>query len=287
MKHILVTGANKGIGLGIVQRILTEHWETFVHLGSRDRERGEAARRGLVDAHPEWAERLAVVTLDVTRDESVRAAASAMGDQTLYGLVNNAGIGFGIDDLSTILDVNVRGIRRVCESFAGRLESGGRIVNVTSAAGPMFVAKCSAARQQFLIDPAITWEALEGFMAECLSLDANDGYEGAGLAPKDHYGISKACANAYTQILARERPNLGVNAVTPGFIATDLTTPFAEARGQTPQEMGMKTPYEGALAPTHLLFAELEGSGRYYGSDAVRSPLDKYRGPGDPPYTGD
>jgi hypothetical protein len=28
------------------------------------------------------------------------------------------------------------------------------------------------------------------------------------------------------------------------------------------------------------------GSGQYYGSDCVRSPFDKYRSPGDPPYTG-
>ena len=33
-----------------------------------------------------------------------------------------------------------------------------------------------------------------------------------------------------------------------------------------------------------LLFDELEGSGGYYGSDAVRSPLDQYRAPGSPPF---
>lgn len=33
--------------------------------------------------------------------------------------------------------------------------------------------------------------------------------------------------------------------------------------------------------------AVLEGSGRYYGSDGLRSPLDRYRSPGDPPYQGD
>ena len=87
--------------------------------------------------------------------------------------------------------------------------------------------------------------------------------------------------------LARENPELKVNAVTPGFIATDLTTPFAEARGQTPQEMGMKTPHEGATATLHLLFGALEGNAWYYGSDAERSPLHRYRAPGDPPYTGE
>ena len=38
------------------------------------------------------------------------------------------------------------------------------------------------------------------------------------------------------------------------------------------------------VAPLFLLFGDPEGNGRYYGSDGVRSPLDCYRGPGDPPY---
>jgi hypothetical protein len=43
-------------------------------------------------------------------------------------------------------------------------------------------------------------------------------------------------------------------------------------------------------SPIHLLMAkEMEDipTGRYYGSDAIRSPLDVYRGPGDPPYEPD
>jgi carbonyl reductase 1 len=46
------------------------------------------------------------------------------------------------------------------------------------------------------------------------------------------------------------------------------------------------------VAPLYLLFGEdlphpEVNKGRYYGSDAVRSPIDVYRGPGDPPYVGD
>ena len=37
----------------------------------------------------------------------------------------------------------------------------------------------------------------------------------------------------------------------------------------------------------HLLIANgLQGNGRYYGSDAKRSPLDRYRSPGSPEYDG-
>lgn len=91
----------------------------------------------------------------------------------------------------------------------------------------------------------------------------------------------------YNHLVAREHPSLIVNACTPGFIETDLTRPMAARSGRTPEQMGMKPPKEGTLAAMKLLFGDVATSGRYYGSDGVRSPLHKYRAPGDPPYTGD
>jgi NAD(P)-dependent dehydrogenase (short-subunit alcohol dehydrogenase family) len=109
----------------------------------------------------------------------------------------------------------------------------------------------------------------------------------AGLGDGNAYGLSKACANTYTQRLALEHPNLRINACTPGFIETDLTRHYAESQGKTPAELGMKSPAEGARCPLYLLFGELDGNGHYYGSDAKRSPLDRYRSPGTPAYTGE
>ena len=46
-------------------------------------------------------------------------------------------------------------------------------------------------------------------------------------------------------------------------------------------------PEKGTLAPLYCLMEnENLTTGCYYGSDGVRSPLDRYRGPGDPPYEG-
>ena len=47
-----------------------------------------------------------------------------------------------------------------------------------------------------------------------------------------------------------------------------------------------KDPKEGAASTLALLFNDLEGNGRYYGSDAVRSPLHVIRNPGEPAFTG-
>jgi len=294
MRRILVTGANKGIGLAIVTAILDEHDDTFVFLGSRDPGRGRDARQGLIDEHPGWSDRVEVVELDVSSDASVAAAAKQVAASTgddatpLYGVVNNAGIGLGASDRRAVLEVNTLGVRRVCEAFLPLVRpADGRIVNVTSAAGPNFVHACSPERQRFFLDPTVTWPQLKAFIDECLSLDDAAAFEAAGLGDGAAYGLSKACANTYTLLLAREHPGLRINACTPGFIETDLTRPYAESQHKEPEDLGMKPPSAGARAPMFLLFGEPEGSGRYYGSDAERSPLDRYRSPGDPPYTGE
>ena len=284
MRRILVTGGNKGIGLAIATAILDQQADTFVYLGARDRARGEAAVAGLVTAHAAWKERLAVLALDVAAEASVAAAAGQV--EELHGIVNNAGINAA--DMAAVLHTNVLGIHRVCEAFLPHLErAGGRIVNVTSASGPLFVATCSAERQRFFLDASLSWPALRTFVEECLALAGDPAaLREKGLADAEPYGLSKACANLYTMILAREHPSLHVNACTPGFIDTDLTRQFLGASGKTAAELGMKTPADGAKAPLHVLFGTLEGNGRFYGSDAQRSPLDRYRAPGSPAFVG-
>ena len=287
----MVTGANKGIGLALAREILRQHADTFVWLGSRSVERGREAVAGLIAENRAWADRLRLLELDVTSDASVaRAVAEVAARGTpLHGLVNNSGIGATGGTLATVLDVNTLGIHRVSTAFVPLLDrAGGRIVNITSASGPNFVSRCSAAWQTFFVDPNVEWTQLEAFIGECLALgDDKAAFAAKGLDEGEPYGLSKACANSYTMFLARTHPSLRVNACTPGFIATDMTRPYATSSGKTPEELGMKPPVAGTVAPMFLLFGEPEGNGRYYGSDAKRSPLDRYRSPGSEPYTGD
>jgi len=292
MRRILVTGANKGVGLAIAEAILSEHGDSFVYLGSRNAARGRAALTELERAHPAWRGRLEVASIDVADDASVAAAAQRVSEslrgEKLYGIVNNAGIGGGPQDHAAVFATNTRGVRRVCEAFIPVLDAeGGRVVNVTSASGPSFVATCSPEWQRFFTDEQITWPRLAAVIDECLALSGDRAaFAAKGLGDGSPYGLSKACANSYTMLLARERPALRVNACTPGFIETDMTRHYAQSSGKSPAELGMKQPADGARAPMHLLFGALEGNGRFYGSDAKRSPLDRYRSPGSPEYTG-
>ena len=291
MKRILITGANKGIGLATVAKLLGSYDETFLLLGSRDSKKGQQALNSLLDIQPEWKDRLDLIQIDVEQDLSVNSAAEEVVTKfgrtpsPLYAIVNNAGIGDSMLGLNKVLQVNTFGPKRVCDAFLPLLNpSIGRVVNVTSASGPLYLAGSSNETKNLLTNPDVSWTEIEKFMSECLKLESERTTDWGG--DWSAYGISKACTNAYSIYLAKNNPNLTINACTPGFIETDLTRPMVESNGKTPAEMGMKSPEEGVSASVFLLMGNPSGSGHYYGSDCVRSPLDKYRSPGDPPYTG-
>jgi len=291
LKPVLVTGANKGIGLATVAGALEADDDVIIFLGSRDQDRGESARADLLKEHPEWVERVHCVVLDVADDASVASAKAKIAShypdnpRPLYAVVNNAGIGAELGDMRTVLNVNVHGVRRICEAFIPLTnQHSGRIVNVASASGPMYLARCREDICTALTNDKVSWGQIDSIMQTCLNLEAEGGdFEAQGFANGSSYGLSKACVNAYTIELARSHPNLQINSCTPGYIETDMTRPHAAANGMSPLEMGMKSTAEGAKAPLHLLLGNV-GTGCYYGSDAVRSPLDRYRGPGEPAY---
>ena len=297
-KRVVVTGGNRGIGKAIVEAILSQEEDSMVYLGSRSATRGEEARAELVEANPGWADRLEVLIIDVSDGDSVAQAADQVAanheaGRPLYGVVNNAGISGDGRSLEEVLEVNTYGPKRVFDAFSPLLrtednEQAGRVVNIASASGPNFVADCQEEVQALLTDEAVTEGAVEEFLDRCREAveEAGD-FESTGIGNGSIYGLSKACLNAYTIAWAREHSQWVINACTPGFIETDMTRPWAESRGVAPEEMGMKPVEEGTRSTMHLLFGEPGGSGWYFGSDAVRSPMDRYRSPGDPPYTGD
>jgi len=215
MKKVLVTGGNKGIGKACCQMLLEKYPDVHVLLGSRDASRGSQAVQDIekVVGQDKCQGRLDMVLVDTSSDESVAtAAASVQGP--LYGIINNAGIISG--DLSQIVNVNYLGPRRVTDAFLSKVQRpGGRIVNVCSASGPMFVAACAdKALVQKLSEP---W-TVQGGIAELDGIAKEpEKYAGDG-ASYGHYGFSKALLTAYTWILAKEQPDLIINSVTPGYV---------------------------------------------------------------------
>mmetsp|Transcript_26104 Transcript_26104/g.67162 ORF Transcript_26104/g.67162 Transcript_26104/m.67162 type:complete len:281 (-) Transcript_26104:311-1153(-) len=274
-RAVLVTGGNAGIGAALCRQLAAEHG-CRVLMGARNAERGEAAAAAIAKALPDGCGgSVELVVMDVADDASVGKAAvevaDRLGGDKLYAVVNNAGVGLQSQTSpEQVLNTNLLGPKRVCEAFTPLLSpAGGRIVNVGSGAGPMYVGKCPPEAQAFLCRPPESWEKIEAWA---------HGEHGLGSASDSMggYGLSKALLASYTMLFAKQHPELLVSVITPGFIDTKLTAGYGAP----------KTPEEGTTAIVHCLFAELEGSGFYYGSDAVRSPLHFMRNPGEPAYDG-
>jgi NAD(P)-dependent dehydrogenase (short-subunit alcohol dehydrogenase family) len=181
----VVTGGGSGIGLATA-RLLAER----------------GARVAVLDLDPSAAAPLLQVRADVTDDAAVRAAvegaAAEMGG--LDVLVNNAGIiGGGRPPLETgpadflaCYGVNLLGPVRVTRAFLPllRRSAAPRIVNVSSGVGSIGI----------VTDP----DRMESQLVSLV------------------YPSSKAALNMVTVMYAKALPEFRVNAVDPGYTATDL-----------------------------------------------------------------
>ncbi len=143
MKNILITGANRGIGLELTKQ-LVEAGE-FVFAGCRNPE----SAMQLQDLASTHADRVTVIALDVTNDMSVAAAKTAVSAQTdhLDIIINNAGIlvpnetvaNFDPREMEKTFQVNVIGPMRIISQFVDLLQRGNepKLVNVSSQLGSL------------------------------------------------------------------------------------------------------------------------------------------------------
>ncbi len=204
MTTTLITGSNKGLGYETARRLVAAGHR--VYLGARDRQRGAVAAKQL---------RCQFIQLDVLDDTSVRTAAAALEQQVgvLDVLVNNAGIAGGFvpaadttaEEVHRVYATNVFGVVRVTQAFLPLLlrSSDGIVVNVSSGMGSLSVTT----------DPTRFESSLKGLA----------------------YPSSKAALNMLTSQYAKSFPQLRINAVDPGYTATDLNN-----------HRGTQTVHEGA-----------------------------------------
>ena len=218
----LVTGANKGLGRETVRRLTDLGWQVF--LAARNRERGiQAVAELAAEGRQAW-----FVPLDVTSDESVAAAAAAVRARTgrLDVLINNAGVAdsgahpaeTSADELREAVDSNVFGAVRVTKAFLPLLRATTHPRIVMDSSGMGSIATLTDPRWKGLVPPTLGYPA------------------------------SKAALNMLTAVYASALPDIRINAVDPGYTATDLN-------GHT----GLQTVAEGTDAIVRLATAAADG----------------------------
>jgi NAD(P)-dependent dehydrogenase (short-subunit alcohol dehydrogenase family) len=200
MKNVLITGGNKGVGFETARQLLANGYHVFI--GSRNLANGENAIQKLKAEGLNHAE---AIQLDVTDSASVLAARATIGKTTdvLDVLINNAGISGGfpqpalevsVDQFQTVLDTNLYGVVRVTQTFIDLLHKSAqpRIVNVSSSGSSLTLHS----------DPSWKYYTHKAVMNTS----------------------SKAALNMFTIHLAYELRDtkFKVNAVCPGFVATDF-----------------------------------------------------------------
>ncbi len=180
----LVTGGSRGIGRAICQALAAKGARLIIHY-NRDRAAAEEAA-GLVGGDTR------VVSAGLGSLLEIEAMFSELAGVQLDFLINNAGIwkstplgSTSPDLLNEVIDVNVKGPFWVTQCALPLLKDGGRIVNVSSVAGRTGIA-----------------------------------------GGRSLYGATKAAIDSLTRNWALELAprRILVNAVAPGYIATDMTS---------------------------------------------------------------
>ncbi len=190
MRNVVVTGGSRGLGLGIAERLSASGF-CVIAIARRQSAALEAAieqtsRTGIGALH--------FRPFDLSNTAGIADLIKVLRREfgTLYGLVNNAALG----DAGVLATMPDKLIEQLVQ------------LNVVS---PALVTKYTA-RSMMTGDG--------GRIVNIASVTASTGYAGLSV-----YSATKASMLGFTRALARELGPLGitVNAVSPGFVDTDMT----------------------------------------------------------------
>jgi len=195
MRNVVVTGGSRGLGLGIACRLCTEGYRVIA-LARKESDPLREALRQFDGTHPEAFYFRPFDLADIEQiPQLIKDLRKEFGP--MYGLVNNAGVGF--DGALTLMPT-------------ARIEELVRINTISPIVLTKYVVR------HMISDGG-------GRIVNIASIVASTGYSGLSV-----YGATKASLIGFTRSLAREvgRMGVNVNAVAPGFVDTEMTQGLAE-----------------------------------------------------------
>jgi 3-oxoacyl-[acyl-carrier protein] reductase len=191
MRNVIVTGVSRGLGLGIARRLAKSGYRV-IGVARRASDEFDLAVR---DTKKAKTGEICFVPFDLAETSAINAFAAQLRKDfgSIYGLVNNAGIGTaGI--LATMPDADIQ-----------------RLITLNTAS-PILLTKYIS---RFMLADG------GGRIVNISSVVASTGFQGLSV-----YAATKASLVGFTRSLARELGRVGVtvNAVSPGFITTEMTS---------------------------------------------------------------
>lgn len=207
-RNVIVTGGSRGLGLGIVRRLVDDGYSAVAIARKMSDQLAEAIEQ----ANQTRPGALRFVAFDLGNIDAIPDLVKCLHSDIgpMYGLVNNAGIGTS-GTLALMHNSEIERLIRlntlspiVLTKYVVRhmmADGGGRIVNVAS-------------------------------------IVASAGYNGLSV-----YSATKASLVGFTRSLAREvgRRGVNVNAIAPGFVDTEMTQELeGERRGQIARRSALK-----------------------------------------------
>jgi 3-oxoacyl-[acyl-carrier protein] reductase len=199
MQNVIVSGGSRGLGLAMARTLAAAGYRVIAlargsteELAAASRAAAESGRGAIEFRACDLSELGQIAPL-------VKALRTDFGP--LYGLINNAGLGTG-GVLSTMRDQDIERLIRL------------------NTVSPILLSK-------YVVRSMMAQRA--GRIVNIASIVASTGYSGLSV-----YGATKASLLGFTRSLAREVGQLGitVNAVAPGFIATEMTRELDESQRQ-------------------------------------------------------
>jgi 3-oxoacyl-[acyl-carrier protein] reductase len=199
VRNVVVSGGSRGLGLAMSGALADAGYRVIAVARSLSPELAEAARNATQAARGAIEFRACDLSDLSALAPLVRAMRTDFGP--LYGLINNAGLGTsGI--LSTMRDQEIQ-----------------RLIQLNTAS-PIVLSK-------YVLRSMMSQR--EGRIINIASIVAATGYSGLSV-----YSATKASLIGFTRSLAREVGQLGitVNALAPGFVATEMTHELTDAERQ-------------------------------------------------------